>query len=372
MKKIISVFLLCALLVAVLLSAVSCGSVNDEIPAELLRGEYTRDLEGTTLKVFNWGEYLSLGQDGSLHVNAAFEKLTGIKVQYSNYDDNETMYSDLVSGANYYDIIIPSDYMIERLIREDRLEKIDVAGLSNYDLIDEKYKNLYFDPENSYSVPYNVGMVGLVYNTTMVEGEIDSWEALWDEAYSGQILMFGNPRDAFAIAQAILGQDFNTTDSADWDAAADLLKQQIPVLQDHVMDEVFNKMEGGNAALAPYYAGDCMLMQENNSDLAFVYPKEGVNIFCDSVCIPKGCQNYEAAILYMNFLMEPEVALANAETICYASPNTAVVSNENYTYKDSEILYPAEEDMPKVQWFHDMDEDTVNYYERLWVDVKNS
>ena len=365
MKKIFSILILCALL----LSIVSCGERNDTIDESLLRGEYTKDLEGTTLKVYNWGEYISDGAEGSLDVNAAFEKLTGIKVVYSTYDDNETMYSDLVSGANYYDIIIPSDYMIERLIRE---EQVDVRELSNYQFIDEQYKNLYFDPDNAYSVPYNVGMVGLIYNTTMVEGTIDSWEALWDEKYSGNILTFNNPRDAFALAQLILDQDLNTTDPADWDAAAALLKEQSPVLQARVMDEVFNKMEGGNAAMAPYYAGDYLLMKENNPDLAFAYPKEGVNIFCDSVCVPKGCQNYDAAVLYMNFLMEPEIALANAEALCYASPNTEVVSHEDYTYKDNKILYPSEEDMPKVQWFHDMDAKTVEYYETLWVDVLNS
>ena len=372
MKKIFSVIALCVLLGMMCLSAVSCGSRNDEIDSALLKGEYNKDLAGTTLKVYNWGEYISDGQEGSLDVNAAFEKLTGIKVVYSTYDDNETMYSDLVSGANYYEINSPSDYMIERLNREDRLETVDAEKLSNYNLIDDQYKNLYFDPDNAYSVPYNVGMVGLIYNTAMVEGAIDSWEALWDEKYSGDILTFNNPRDAFALAQLILGQDLNTTDHADWDAAAELLKKQSPVLQARVMDEVFNKMEGGNAAMAPYYAGDYLTMKENNPDLAFVYPKEGVNIFCDSVCIPKGCQNYDAAMLYMNFLMEPEVALANAEMICYASPNTAVVSHEDYTYKDNEILYPSKENMPAVQWFHDMDADTLAYYEALWVEVLNS
>ncbi|MBS5725172.1 MAG: spermidine/putrescine ABC transporter substrate-binding protein [Clostridiales bacterium] len=372
MKKFLSILTLCALIGALLLSASSCGERNDTIDSALLKGEYNQDLAGTTLKVYNWGEYISDGTEGSLDVNAAFENLTGIEVVYLTYDDNETMYSDLVSGANYYDIIIPSDYMIERLIREDRLETVDVESLSNYQYIDEQYKNLYFDPNNEYSVPYNVGMVGLIYNTTMVEGTIDSWEALWDETYSGNILTFNNPRDAFALAQLILGQDLNTTNHADWDAAAELLKEQSSVLQARVMDEVFNKMEGGNAALAPYYAGDYLLMKENNPDLAFVYPKEGVNIFCDSVCIPKGCQNYEAAMLYMNFLMEPEIALANAEALCYASPNTEVVSHEDYTYKDNEILYPSEEDMPEVQWFHDLDAETVEYYEALWIEVTNS
>ncbi len=371
MKKFVSVLLLASLVLSVF-AVSSCGGAGSGLDTESLSAEYTKEYEGTTLKVYNWGEYISDGSDGSLDVNRAFEELTGVKVVYTNYDDNETMYSELRAGATYYDIIIPSDYMIQRLIREDMLKKIDVSKLSNYKYIDEKYKGLYFDPDEEYSVPYNVGMVGLIYNKTMVDEAPDSWSVMWDEKYSGNILMFNNPRDAFAIAQLRLGQDLNTKEKSDWDAAAKLLKEQNPLLQSYVMDEVFNKMEGGNAAIAPYYAGDFLSMYENNSDLAFVYPKEGVNIFADSVCIPAGCQNYDAAMLYMNFLMEPQVALANAETICYASPNTAVVESDDYTYKGNEILYPSEEDMPKTQWFHDLDADIVNYYEDLWVDVKNS
>ena len=371
MKKLVALILCCCTVLSVA-ALTSCGAPQTSLDVSALSAEYSRELEGTTLKVYNWGEYISDGSGGSLDVNKAFEELTGIKVVYTMYDDNETMYSELAAGATYYDVIVPSDYMIQRLIREDMLKKLDMSELSNYKYIDGKYKGLYFDPNDEYSVPYNVGMVGLIYNTTLVEGEPDSWEIMWDEKYSGNILMFNNPRDAFAIAQLCLGQDLNTTDRKDWDAAAELLIKETPVLQSYVMDEVFNKMEGGNAAIAPYYAGDYLSMKENNDDLAFVYPKEGVNIFCDSICVPSCCQNYEAAMMYINFMMEPQVALANAETLCYASPNTSVVENDEYTYKDNEILYPAEEDMPKTQWFHDLDEKIVNYYEELWVKVKNS
>ncbi len=362
--------MICTAVSACLLS--SCGNKEPQIDSAKLSAEYSKEHAGETLKVYNWGEYISDGSDGSLDVNRAFEEVTGIKVDYSYYDDNEVMYSTLAAGATYYDIIIPSDYMIQRLIRENMLKKIDVSALSNYHYIDDKYKGLYFDPNEEYSIPYNVGMVGLIYNSQIVGNAPDSWNALWDESYKDAVLMFNNPRDAFAIAQLILGQDLNTTDKKDWDAAAELLKKQGSVLQSYVMDEVFNKMEGSNAALAPYYAGDFLTMKENNPDLEFVYPKEGVNIFVDSVCIPECAQNYEAAMMYMNFLMEPEVAKANAEEICYASPNTAVVNDDDYTYKGNEILYPEEADMPKTQWFHDLDEGTVRYYEELWVKVKNS
>lgn len=367
MKKTLSI--LCALTISAssLFALSSCGGTVSTL--EEPRAEYTHEYEGTTLNVFNWGVYLSDGSEGSFDVNAAFEELTGIKVNYMNYESNEAMYTKLKSGAVSYDIVIPSDYMIERLINEGLLQKLDMPRLTNYDLIDSQYKNLYFDPNNEYSVPYSVGMVGLIYNTTMVEGEIDSWSVMWDEKYADNILTFNNPRDAFAIAQFLLGYDINSTDLTTWDAAAAKLKEQNDLIQGRVMDEVFGKMEAENAAIAPYYAGDYLTMVENNPDLAFVYPKEGTNIFVDSVCIPSNAQNYDAAMMYINFLMEPEIALANAEYICYASPNTAVVSNSEYSFYGDEILYPSADNMPDTEYFHDLDPSIRSYYEKLWEEI---
>lgn len=345
----------------------SCGGGNYTL--DETRAEYTREYEGTTLNVFNWGLYISDGSEGSFDVNRAFEELTGIKVNYMNYESNEAMYAKLKSGAVSYDVIIPSDYMIERMKNEGMIQKLDFSKITNYDLIDEQYKNLYFDESNEYSVPYNVGLVGMIYNTTMVEGTPDSWEIMWDEKYSDNILTFNNPRDAFAIAQFLLGIDINSTDKSDWDRAAEKLKEQNKVLQARVMDEVFNKMEGGNAAIAPYYAGDFLTMQENNPDLAFVYPKEGTNIFVDSVCVPSNASNYEAAMMYINFLLEPEVALANAEYICYASPNTSVVNNPEYSYYQDEILYPENLSEMTTEYFHDIDPEIRTYYEKLWEEI---
>lgn len=259
--------------------------------------------------------------------------------------------------------------MIERLANENMLQKLDFSKLTNYDLIDEQYKNLYFDPNNEYSVPYSVGLVGMIYNTTMVEGTPDSWELMWDPTYADNILTFNNPRDAFAIAQFLVGVDVNSTDKADWDKAAEKMKEQNAVLQARVMDEVFNKMEGGNAAIAPYYAGDYLTMADNNPDLAFVYPKEGTNIFIDSVCVPADASNYDAAMMYINYLMEPEVAKANAEYICYASPNTAVVSDPEYELYGNEILYPAEGTLCPTEYFHDIDPEIRSYYEKLWEEI---
>lgn len=364
MKKTFARAISVVLVTQSVLLASSCGGTAKD-PSEYPVPE----LVGTTLNVFNWGENISDGSDDSLDINAEFEKRTGITVNYTNYDSNESMYAKLKSGAVSYDIIIPSDYMIERLINEDMLKKLDMDKIPNFKNIDDKYKGMYFDPNDEYSVPYTVGLVGLIYNKTMVEEAPDSWSVMWDERYKDNILTFNNPRDAFAIAQLLLGQDLNSTDKADWDAAKDLLLKQNSVLQGRVMDEVYNKMEGANAAIAPYYAGDFLTMKDNNDDLEFVYPKEGVNIFVDSMCVPNCCQNYEAALMYIDFMLEPEIGLANAEYICYASPNTAVVNNDEYSLKGSEVLYPSEENMPKTQYFHDLDPEIRSYYESLWEEV---
>ena len=327
-------------------------------------------LRGTKLYVYNWGEYISDGADDTLDVNKAFEEKYGIEVVYDNFDNNEVMYSKLKSGGVSYDVVIPSDYMIERMIAEDMLEKLDFSNIPNYKYIPDQYKNLAHDPKNEYSVPYTVGMVGLIYNTKMIDEAPDSWTALWDENYANSILMINNPRDAFAIAQSILGMDYNNESPAAWRVAAELLKEQKNVYPAYVNDEIFLKMEVGEAALAPYYAGDFLTMQENNPDLDFVYPKEGVNFFVDGACILKGAQNKLAAELYINFMLEPEVALANAEYICYASPHTEVYTNPEYSFYQNEILYP-EEGKFKTQLFLNLDPEILALMSSLWDDVKN-
>ena len=358
--------LLAVICIVVLALALSACGANVTLDTEALTGTYSRDYEGTSINVFNWGEYISDGSEGTLDVNAAFEELTGVHVNYANFESNEAMYAKLKSGAVSYDVIIPSDYMIQRLISEGLLRQLDYSYIDNAALTDPKYLNMYFDPQSIYSVPYMVGTVGLIYNTTAVREAPDSWQVMWDECYTNDILTFNNSGDAFSIAQLVLGQDVNSTDKADWDAAADLLKQQNKVLQGRVMDEVFNKMEAGNAAICAYYAGDYLIMKEENEDLAFVYPKEGTTAYIDSACVPANCQNYEAALMYINFLLEPQVALANAETVVYTSPNLAVQENDDYTYKGDPILYG---DLPPVQWFTDLPADVRSYYESLWEDI---
>ena len=331
--------------------------------------DYTH-LKGTTVNVYNWGEYISGDSEGTLNVNKEFEKRYGIKVNYTNFESNENMYNKLKSGGTNYDIVIPSDYMIAKLVDENMLSELNFDNIPNYKYIQEKYKNLYFDPDNKYSVPYTVGMVGLIYNTKIVKEPVDSWAVLWDWNYKGEILMFNNPRDTFGVAQAFLGQSVNTTDKAQWEEAIELLKKQAPLVSSYVMDEVYNKMENNEAALAPYYAGDFLTMQANNPDLAFCYPKEGVNFFVDSVCIPKTSQNKEAAELYINFLCEEEIAVANANYICYASPHELVLKSDNYDLKGNEILYPKEEDMPETQIFENLDKETQQHMSNLWNELK--
>lgn len=364
MKKIISI-ILCFSLFSFLFTG--CGYEYKELD---LKGEYSRDLEGTTLTVYNWGEYISDGADDTIDVNREFEKLTGIKVNYLTFESNETMYSQVKNGGVNYDIVIPSDYMIERMIKENMIDEIDTSSLSNYHLIDKQYKNIFFDPENKYSVPYNVGMVGIIYNSKYIKNIEKSWNVLWDPKYKDMVLNFNNPRDAFMTAQMLLGLDLNSENEKDWEKSAELLKEGKQNLQAYVMDEVYGKMETGEAYIAPYYAGDYLTMVETNPDLSFFYPKEGTNIFIDSACILKNAKNKEAAMLYLNFLLEPDIATANAEYIGYASPNTAVINNPDYYYFESEILYPSEKDMPKVQYYHDISKKTRNIYENLWIDVK--
>lgn len=361
MKKIFSAILTVALVCAL---AVPAFALNEK--------KYQKEnLKGTTLNVYNWGEYISDGKEGSLDINKRFEEVTGIKVNYTNYDSNEDMYGKLKSGGANYDIIIPSDYMIQRMVKENMLLKLDFNNIPNYKNVDDKYKDLYFDKKNEYSVPYSVGMVGLIYNKKMVKEKPTSWEVMWDKQYKGKILTFNNPRDAFAIAQFLLHQNVNTTKAEDWDKAYDKLLEQKRVIKSYVMDEVFPAMEKSSAAMAPYYAGDFLTMKTVNEDLEFVYPKEGTNIFVDSICIPNTSTNKEAAELYIDFLLDPEISLANAEKIRYATPNKEVLKMEEYSLKDNEYLYPKDVKLyEKVQYFENLPQSTLDNMTNLWDELK--
>lgn len=327
-------------------------------------------LQGTTVNVYNWGEYISDGEEGSMDVVSEFERLTGAKVNYTNFESNENMYSKLSGGGVSYDVIAPSDYMIERLIDEDMLLPIDYNNIPNIELINEKYQHLYFDPEQLYTVCFNVGTTVLIYNKTMVESEPESWDVLWDEQYRGKVLMFNNPRDAFAIAQARLSQDFNTINEDEWIKAAELLaEQRDKVSPVYVMDEVFNLMESGEYAFATYYAGDYLLMLENNEDLGYCYPQEGVNEFYDAFCVPKCSQNKKGAEAFINFMHEPQVAFENCEYIYYHSPNVTVEQNEESSLYGEPVIYPEEE--LTTQFFKNLPQNIIELENNLWTQVKS-
>lgn len=336
-----------------------------------------------TLNVYNWGEYISDGSEESLDVNAEFEEYyyetfgVTVEVNYTTFASNEDMYAKIKSGATSYDVIIPSDYMIQRMIKEGMLEELDLENITNVSNIASEFRGLYYDPDDLYSVPYTYGMVGIIYNTNMVdEDDIGSWDLMWNTKYSGKILQFNNSRDAFGTAMYYQEIDVNTTDRDEWEIALRYLIDQKPIVQGYVMDEVFNKMKGESAAIAPYYAGDYLTMYDSNDALAFYYPEEGTNVFVDAMCIPKGSRNKDVAEAYINFMLSEEIAVANAEYIGYACPNVLVRNNEEYVEYMSDwhedamsILYPDTSTL-KTSYYHALDPDTQEIANELWETLK--
>ncbi len=371
MKKHITRLLLLCLLMAIFVPAFSSCEKADET---------------LTLYVYNWGEYISDGSDESVDTNAEFEKyckeVLGItvKVNYSTFASNESMYSKVSSGSTKYDVIIPSDYMIERMIKEDMLEPLNLSKIPNYQYIDEAFKgeNIYYEcgREELYSVPYFYGMIGVIYNTSIVDEDdeqIGSWDLMWDEQYKGDILQFNNSRDAFGTAQYKLGLDVNDEDETKWRLALDELLKQKKIVQGYVMDEIFNKMQSGSAAIAAYYAGDYLSMYENNEDLAFFYPQEGTNSYIDAMCIPKNAQNKDLAHEYINFMCSHDIAMANALYTYYASPVTTVVEDPEYQDEMGEyaidILYNQADDVPS-QAYLNLSAEALTMQNVLWEELK--
>ena len=305
------------------------------------------------LNVYNWGEYISDGTDGSLDTIAAFETWyeetygEPVRVNYTTFFSNEDLYSKLSMGAVSYDLIFPSDYMVARMREEDMLLPLNFDNIPNYSAISEDFHGLYYDPEDRYSIPYAYGMVGIIYDANTVDpADVGSWDLLWNEKYADSILQYNNSRDAFGSAMYRLGIDVNTADPAQWDLAFEALNQQRPLVKSYVMDEIYNLMQSGEASVGSYYVGDYFLMQEaqaENIDLQFYYP-EPTNFFVDAMCIPKGAQDPELAEIFMNFLLSQEIAIANAEYIYCPVPNRLVYENEAYREEmGSEamaIMYP--------------------------------
>jgi len=345
----------------------------------------------TTLYVYNWGEYISDGSEDSLDANAAFEKWyydtygERVKVNYSTFSSNESLYSKIESGAVNYDVIVPSDYMIERLIDEKLLAKLDYSNIPEIKNILPEFQNALYDPDkngdgyNDYSVPYLYGMIGIIYNTTMVdEADIGSWDLMWNEKYAGNILQFNNSRDAFGSAMYYLGMydQVNSENEENWRLALEELKKQKPMLQGYVMDEIYNKMENGSAAIAAYYAGDYLTMYENNEDLEFYYPEEGTNLYVDAMCVPASSKNKTIAERYINFMLMAEPAIANAEYTYYASPNKLVVNDADYieymnSIKDDGYDKMYDTDGIKTSSYRNLKGDKLLLLNNLWEELKS-
>lgn len=374
--------LLLTLLAFSMLFAYGCSHIEDdeeeiEIQTVTVADKaYYEQLKGQdiSINVYNWGEYIPDGSDeGTINLNSEFTKLTGIKVNYSTYATNEELYAKLKGGGSTYDIIIPSDYMISRMIKEDMLEPLDMSNIPNFENIMESFRDPEYDPSSRYSVPYTWGTIGIIYDNTALDEDEVSWETLWDEELSGNILMFDNPRDAFAIAEIMLGYDLNTEDTGELRKSAQLLKEQKKYIQAYVMDEIFDKMGAGEAIAAPYYAGDAVTLMDEYDHLGFVIPEEGTNLFIDAVCIPKGSKQKRAAEMYINFLCEPDVAYAVTDFIGYSTPNQAAFEMLDDEVKEDGISYLDDDFIEnKTTIYRNLSDEANLEMQTLWTEMKSS
>lgn len=325
------------------------------------------ELVGTTLKVYNWGDYID---ESVLDI---FEQETGITVVYDVFDTNESMYTKVKNSPSSYDVVIPSEYMIKRMIDEGLLAKIDVTQLENYDLIGDNYKSQAHDPNNEYCVPYMWGTVGIIYNTTMVTEPVTSWNILWDEAYSQKIFMMDSVRDSIGITLKMLGYSLNSTDLDQLAEAEAKLREQTDLVLAYTGDDVKDKMISGEGALAVIYSGDaitCMDPEEGNPDLAYAVPDEGSNIWFDAMCVLEGSQNKAAAMKFIDFMCRTDIAELNRAYINYSTPQTAVYDSLPDEIKNDPTQYPSDEIVAKCEVFADLGA-TMSYYDEMWTKIIN-
>ena len=327
--------------------------------------ETTRDFSGTTLTVFNWYDYIDPA------VIEIFEEETGITVKYVNFTTNEEMFTKLEAGAGTYDVIFPSDYMIERMIAHDMLVELDFSAMPNFANVMERLRNPSYDPEGKYSVPYMWGTLGYLYNTEMVDEELTSWSALFDEKYAGNVIMMNSMRDSIGLALKYLGYSMNTRNEAELNEAKDLLiKQKQDKIQcGYLLDETKDKMVGGEAAIGVVYSGDAQYAIEQNESLVYVIPEEGSNIWVDGMCIPKGSKNVEAAQLFIDFLCRDDIAAMNFEYIYYCSPIQSVVDGLDEEEAAMNTINPSEEETARCEFFNDV-EDCMELYESVWMEIR--
>ncbi len=317
--------------------------------------------------VYNWGEYIDP------ETITLFEEETGIKVVYDEFETNEVMYPKVEAGATAYDVICPSDYMIQKMINNDLLAEINFDNIPNVKNIGQQYfdQSKEFDPENKYSVPYCFGTVGILYNKTMVEEPIDSWSVLWDEKYADNILMQDSVRDAFMVALKLNGYSMNTLDKEELETAKNSLIEQKPLVQAYVIDQVRDKMIGDEAAIGVIYSGEAIYTQRENENLEYVIPKEGTNVWIDSWVIPKNAPNKDNAEAFINFMCREDIALMNFEYITYSTPNTAAQALiEDEDIKNSKIAFPDFSQYENLETFHYLGEEGDALYNDLWKEVK--
>ena len=319
-----------------------------------------------TITVFNWYDCI----DES--VISMFEQETGISVKYANFTTNEEMYAKLSSGAGDYDVIFPSDYIIERMIKEDMLEKLDPAQVPNAAGVVEWLKTPDYDPEGAYSVPYMWGTVGLLYNTTMLEGEIDSWAPIFDAANQKSVFMLDSIRDSLGIALKYLGYSMNTKEPEALEAAKQLLLKQKAdnIVKGYLVDEVKDKMVAGEAPMAVVWSGDALYAMDQSEDLAYVVPNEGSNVWVDGMCIPKNSKNKELAQQFINFMCRPDIARMNMEYIYYSTPIQAVIDEMDEEEKSNATLNPPEDVVARCEFFHDISADMA-LYDQIWMEIRS-
>ena len=327
------------------------------------------DLSGTNqVIVYNWGEYLDP------EVITLFEKETGINVVYEEFETNEIMSPKVQSGAIAYDVVCPSDYMIQRMIENDLLAELNFDNIPNVKNIGQEYfkQSRQFDSENKYSVPYCWGTVGILYNKTMVDEPIDSWSVLWDEKYIDNILMQDSVRDAFAVALKYKGHSLNSTDLDELEEAKELLIEQKPLVQAYVIDQVRDKMIGNEAAIGVIYSGEAIYTQLENPNLEYVIPKEGSNVWIDSWVIPKNAKHKENAEDFINFLCRPDIAKMNFDYITYSTPNTAARELiEDPAIRNSKIAFPDASELERCETFQFLGDKNDAIYNKLWREIKS-
>ena len=379
MKRTLSIIMALVLTFTALTCLAGCGSSgssNGSNGSNASGSDATGDSPSGNkgeVNVYIWGDYLAMAQDEDLmNVIDAFEDETGIKVNYTTYDTNEELYSKLTQSNVSYDVIVPSDYMISKMIKEDLLLELNYDNIPNYKYIDDRFKKLACDPDGKYTVCYSWGVTAMVYDSTAVSEKPKDWDALWNKDYEGEILMFDNSRDAMAIAMQQCGIDPSNCTKADVDKAVEKLKEQKPLLKKYVMDQVFNEMEGSQATIASYYAGDIAVMMEENEDLDYCLPESGSNLFYDAFCVPKCSKNKDNAEAFINFMQKPEIAAENCKYLRYGTPNTGAKDFLDEDITGSELTFPSDEYLNKCYVFNNVDDEVYAYMQEQFLKVKTS